>query len=131
MVSVTNGAILSLNFVGTNRVGAIVLNGVSQSPGVYNSGNSSPYLAGTGSLIIPSPVATNVTNISYTFDSVNGLTLSWPADHIGWHLEAQTNSLTSGLGTNWVTVANSATTNQVAIPLNLTNGSVFFRLVYP
>lgn len=46
-------------------------------------------------------------------------------------LEVQTNSLAAGLGTNWVTVDGSTGTNQMIIPLNTTNGSVFYRLVYP
>jgi hypothetical protein len=59
------------------------------------------------------------------------LQLSWPPDHVGWRLEAQTNAPGAGLGTNWVTVANSAATNQVFLPINAANGSVFFRLAYP
>lgn len=58
------------------------------------------------------------------------LTLSWPADHTGWRLQAQTNT-PAGIGTNWVNVANSSSTNRVIIPVNPTNGSVFFRMVYP
>jgi len=46
-------------------------------------------------------------------------------------LQAQTNSIYNGLGTNWVTISGSSTTNQIAIPLNPANGCVFFRLVYP
>lgn len=61
----------------------------------------------------------------------NQLTLTWPADHVGWSLEAQTNSPEAGLGTNWVMVAGSALTNRVFVPLGLSNGSVFFRLVHP
>ena len=41
-------------------------------------------------------VATNPTNITSTV-SGNVLSLTWPADHIGWHLQVQTNSLTAGL----------------------------------
>ena len=63
--------------------------------------------------------------------SGNQLTLNWPADRTGWTLQMQTNSLGAGLGTNWVTVANSTGTNQMTLPLAATNGSVFFRLVYP
>jgi hypothetical protein len=85
------------------------------------------YLAGPGVLQVPSVTATNIAFIS----SGGALTLSWPADHTGWRLQVQTNTLGTGLGTNWVTVANSTATNQVAIPPNHTNGSVFFRLVYP
>jgi hypothetical protein len=59
------------------------------------------------------------------------LQFSWPADHTGWQLQAQTNNLTAGLGTNWVNVASSTQTNQMTVPLNSTNGSVFFRLVRP
>ena len=66
-------------------------------------------------------------------ETVSGgnLSLTWPADHTGWRLEVQTNSLSSGLGTNWVTWPNSTGTNAVSIPVNPTNPSVFFRLVYP
>jgi hypothetical protein len=62
---------------------------------------------------------------------VNQLQLSWPADHTGWQLQAQTNSLAVGLGTNWVSVAGSAQTNQMTMPMSATNGAVFFRLVGP
>jgi len=65
--------------------------------------------------------------------SVSGgqMTLAWPQDHTGWVLEAQTNALNAGLGTNWVRVPGSATTNQVSVPINKANQSIFYRLVYP
>ena len=59
------------------------------------------------------------------------LQLSWPADHAGWRLESQTNTLDGGLGTNWTTVAGSSETNQMAFPFDQNNGSAFFRLAYP
>ncbi len=59
------------------------------------------------------------------------LQLSWPQDHLGWHLQIQTNSLNAGLGTNWVNVPNSTATNQIFIPINPTNGCVFLRMTYP
>jgi uncharacterized repeat protein (TIGR03806 family) len=59
------------------------------------------------------------------------LRISWPVDHTGWQLQSQTNNLTGGLGTNWVNVSSSAQTNQMTMPLNSANGSVFFRLVRP
>ena len=61
----------------------------------------------------------------------NQLQFTWPSDHLGWKLQVQTNSLGGGLGTNWATVASSTGTNQIFIPVVSTNGSVFFRLVYP
>jgi len=52
-------------------------------------------------------------------------------DHLGWRLETQTNAPGVGIGTNWVTVADSTAINQIFAPINPTSGSVFFRLVYP
>ena len=59
------------------------------------------------------------------------LELTWPSGHTGWQLWAQTNSLAAGIGTNWALVAGSAGTNQVSLPVDPANGSVFFRLVHP
>jgi hypothetical protein len=57
------------------------------------------------------------------------LQFSWPSDHTGWLLQAQSNSVGVGLGTNWVTVTGTDATNQMSIPLDAGNGSVFFRLI--
>ena len=59
------------------------------------------------------------------------LQLSWPADHLGWRLQIQTNTLSNGLGTNWATVPNSTNSTQMLIPIDPANASVFLRLVYP
>jgi regulation of enolase protein 1 (concanavalin A-like superfamily) len=59
------------------------------------------------------------------------VSLTWPEDHTGWSLEVQTNTLVSGLGTNWVLVPGSTLTNQLTFHANPANPSVFFRLVYP
>ena len=61
----------------------------------------------------------------------NQIELTWPQDHLGWFLEAQTNNPIPGLGTNWAVISNSQLTNQCHIMLDPANGSVFFRLVYP
>jgi len=70
--------------------------------------------------------------------SVSGgnLTLAWPTNQIGYRLQAQTNTLAQGLGTNWVDIdaqftPAANTTNQVVIPIYTGNGSVFYRLIYP
>jgi hypothetical protein len=59
------------------------------------------------------------------------VTLTWPTDHTGWLLQSQTNPLSTGLGTNWVTVSGSEADHQFAGPSGATNESVFFRLVHP
>ncbi|MGA2248555.1 MAG: malectin domain-containing carbohydrate-binding protein [Verrucomicrobiota bacterium] len=57
--------------------------------------------------------------------------LGWPADHIGWRLQMQTNSIGEGLGANWVDLTGSDSTNQIAVPISLENSCAFFRLVFP
>ncbi len=128
-VYVTNGAILQMDFVETNQVAGLVLNGVNQPAGVYNSTTSPLFLAGAGSLRVQT-IATNPTNITAVV-SGGQYDLSWPASHTGWRLQAQTNSLSVGLSSTWFEVAGSTSTNHVIIPINPANGSVFFRLVYP
>lgn len=90
-------------------------------------------LALDGTIQVLPGVNTNPTNI---VASVNGstLTLSWPADHIGWRLLVQTNTLGAGLNPSsnaWTTVSGSALVNTNIIPINPANGAVFYRLVYP
>jgi autotransporter-associated beta strand protein len=63
--------------------------------------------------------------------SGNLLTLSWPLDHTGWILQAQTNSVNVGLTTNWFPVPGSSSTNQIIMTVNPANGTVFYRLFYP
>lgn len=77
--------------------------------------------------IMPSTAPTNL-----VFAIVGSqLQFSWPLDHTGWRLESQTITLGTGLGTNWVTVSGSSTTNQISFPFDLANDSIFFRLTYP
>ena len=235
IVTVTNNAVLQLDFTGvTNTIGSLVLNGVTQPAGVYDSTTGAPYITGSGSLLVVPPVSTNANLISFvlspagtlspTFasnvttyaateayvnvptvtvvnadltatnhlifngatnllasgaassplnltlgvnnpvvvqvtaqdgitvktytvnvtrqpsltpatltNSVSGstLTLSWPGDHLGYSLQAQTNSLSSGLGTNWVTLPGSASVTTTNLPIINVNPTVFYRLVYP
>ena len=59
------------------------------------------------------------------------LELSWPADHTGWRLQAQTNALTSGLGTNWVNIPGTDASNRYTNTFDTSKGAVFYRMVYP
>jgi autotransporter-associated beta strand protein len=84
----------------------------------------------TGTLVLVPAVNTTPTNLTVVVGGGN-LNLTWPADHTGWRLQAQTNSHAAGLGTNWATVPGSTTVNSMSFPLDPANGSVFFRMVYP
>ena len=128
-VSVSNAAVLQLDFATTNQVFGLVLNGVAQAAGVYNSGNAPTYITGTGSLLVQ-PIASNPTNILFSV-SGNTLSLSWPADHLGWILQSQTNSLSTGLGTNWVDVAGSASVTSTNMTVNPALPATFYRLRKP
>jgi autotransporter-associated beta strand protein len=130
------------NLLVTNLGGALAagdnfpLFNAASSAGSFASTNLpalSPGLAwnwSNGVLSVTQTLAMNPTNIMFSV-SGNSLTLAWPADHLGWRLEAQTNSLSVGLGTNWVTVADSTNRTQITLPLDATAAGVFFRLVYP
>ena len=80
---------------------------------------------------VTSLVNTSPTNITAQLTGGTNLNLSWPADHTGWKLYAQTNSANVGLSTNWILVAGSSSTNSINIPINNANASVFFRLQLP
>ncbi len=236
-VTVASSAILQLDFSVTNTVGSLILGGVTNVPGVYDSTTGAPYITGTGSLKVPvagGPASTNadlislvlspagtlsptfasnvltyaaseafgnsptvtVTNADLTAtnqliyngatnalasgvpsgplsltlgvnnpvvvrvtaqdgltvqtytvnvtkqpsltpvtltNSVSGstLSLSWPADHLGYSLQSQTNLRSVGLKTNWVTLPGSASVTTTNLPIDKANPTVFYRLSYP
>jgi fibronectin-binding autotransporter adhesin len=87
-------------------------------------------LATDGTLRFTVTVNTTPTNI-VTSVSGNQLTLTWPADHTGWRLQVQTNSISTGLGTNWVDVPGSTSVDSITTTIDSANGTVFYRMVYP
>ena len=137
LTSVTYGGTLTLsNLAGTitasNAFKLFSANSYTGSFAALMPSNPGPNLAWNtntiatdGTLRVLSTLPVTITNTR----SENLLTLSWPADHIGWHLQAQTNS--AGLGTNWFDVPNSSATNQIILALDPLPGSVFYRLIYP
>ena len=66
-----------------------------------------------------------------TLVTPGAMTVSWPQDHTGWHLETQTNSLSVGLGSNWLAWPGSDATNAVSLPIDPSNPAVFLRLTFP
>jgi hypothetical protein len=88
------------------------------------------HLAVDGSIQAVNVIASYPTNISF---SVSGgtLALTWPATHLGWFLQSQTNSLKVGLGTNWHDIANSESSTSASMLVNPTNATVFYRLRSP
>jgi hypothetical protein len=55
----------------------------------------------------------------------NNLVFTWTGD---FKLQAQTNSLSVGISNNWVDYPGGGTSG-ISVPIDLTSGTVFFRLV--
>jgi autotransporter-associated beta strand protein len=130
-IVVASSAVLQLDFAVTNTINSLTLGGVGKTPGVYNAVNGAPYITGTGSLLVTAlPIANYPTNVTY---SVSGstLSLSWPATHLGWILQAQTNSLTTGITASWTDVSGTAAVTATNMTINPANPTVFFRLRHP
>jgi hypothetical protein len=88
-------------------------------------------LANVGKQIVLTNVAVvSTTPLSLSFGATNGLMqFNWPSDHTGWRLLMNTNLASA----NWTDVSSNLVmmTNQINLPVVVTNGSVFYRLVYP
>jgi autotransporter-associated beta strand protein len=158
-----NGALTSTNIVATtiNASGSATINigsivnalGTIQIPIISYTG-ADPYSslalgtipAGSTSASLVDDTANSTIDLMVTITinpnppkittsvSSGVLTISWPADHTGWILQAQTNSLSSGLSTNpshWVTVPGSSSVNSVAVTMDRNQSTVFYRLVLP
>jgi len=143
-ITVNSGATLTVTNIGTtNLVAGDTFALFSTPPSGAFSTVTLPALPGTnlywtnnlavnGSVAVMAVVTvnTNPTNLIATV-SGNTLALSWPTDHLGWHLQIQTNSLSAGLGTNWVTIPGSDAMDSTNITISPASGSVFYRLIYP
>jgi len=83
-------------------------------------------LATDGSVTVTS-VTVTPTSVPITASYSSGvLSLSWPAGS-GLHLQAQTNSLSVGLSSNWVNVG-GVTGNSYSTTPGTAKGAVFYRL---
>jgi autotransporter-associated beta strand protein len=100
------------------------------TPGVGLGWNTNT-LTADGILRVISTVNSTRTNITFTVNGGTQLNLIWPVDHIGWRLQSQSNALGKGLTTNWTDVPGSTTNSSMNFPVGRTNGSVFFRMIYP
>jgi fibronectin-binding autotransporter adhesin len=83
-------------------------------------------LAVDGSIAVsaaPSPA-----NITFTQIGGSQVVLNWPAGQ-GWKLQAQTNTLATGLASNWVEIVGA--TPPYTNTVSTANPATFFRLVYP
>ena len=90
--------------------------------------------SGILSIVSTFTLPTTPTNITWSVTGGTTLNLSWPADYLGWILQAQTNSRGVGLKpqTNqWFDVTGSSTITNTSITLDKTQPTIFFRLRSP
>jgi hypothetical protein len=73
-------------------------------------------------------VASNPTNITFLVSGSN-LSLTWPADHLGWI--AQSNSVSVANTNLWFDIPGSQTTTNLNVTINPTAPQIFFRLRHP
>jgi hypothetical protein len=75
-------------------------------------------------------IAAPLTSPSLTNTVVGGtnLTINWPTTHLGYQLQAQTNTLDVGISNNWFPIAGSENTTSWSVPLDSVNPAVFYRL---
>lgn len=132
-VNYSGGALRLLNYGPPVAVGdrfvifdKPVVNGAAMpivSPGFTVQNN----LAVDGSVTVTS-VGTEPNQLTVTRLSPTQVSLSWPATWKGMYLQVQTNTLSVGISTNWVTVPGSDTINSYTLTIQ-TNRCVFARLV--
>ena len=111
--AVSNGAALNITGGGVNWANNLAVNGSIQALAM---------------------IAGYSTNISYAVGGGGMVTLGWPATHLGWILQSQTNSLSVGISvaTNaWHDIPNTAYVISTNMIVNPTNPAVFYRLRHP
>lgn len=85
-------------------------------------------LENDGTIRVQSLLPTTPTNLSYSVAG-NSLTLSWPANYLGWIL--QSNAVGIASSGNWFPVPGTAGATQHTLTLDPAKGNVFYRLVLP
>ncbi len=110
-------------FSANNYLGAFTTF-VPSAPGSLLAWNTNTLSTdGTLRVLSTAPVALTVVHFGAF------LNVSWPGDHIGWRLQSRTNTLV--VGSSWLDVSNSVSTNLVSLPIDPNVGGAFYRLIYP
>ena len=91
---------------------------------VTNAGTAFVQMTIAGFTNVPPPIMPSI-----SLNPSNGfLNMSWASNNLGGILWCQTNTLATGLSSNWYPWPNRPSATNASIPINSTNPSVFFRL---
>ncbi len=121
------------NWVGTNVNGVTFTNTGLVNGQLYYFTVSATNSAGESGISLPvnaRPVSGTPPQLNPVPAPPSNLRVTWPQANTGWMLQVQTNSLDTGIGTNWVSMTNSVVTNDMTLPINNSEGGVFYRLIY-
>jgi hypothetical protein len=117
-------------YLGTRADGLLRLTGDISELIVAGSPLSSGEVAALQSYLFTQHHLVSTTPTSLTVSAgANHLTLSWPANYLGWGV--QSNSVGLMAPGSWFAVPGSSATNQITIPINPAKTNVFYRMVYP
>jgi autotransporter-associated beta strand protein len=95
---------------------------------VGSPGPGLSYSFANGILSVVTGPATNPTNITFSH-SGNTLTLSWPADHLGWYVQSNSVSLVNSSA--WFDIPGSQSVTSLNISINPAQPPLFFRMRRP
>ena len=141
-LSISNGAVVNLDYSGTRSIFSLTLGGTNKLAGVYGSSSSpatyqDPHFTGTGTVTVPVPVsitnlpATGITANQATLNARLGLTLAyggtnatvlayWGPVNGGTNPAAWANSATAGKWTNTVSANIAYTATGLVMSTNTT-----------
>ncbi len=119
---------LFTNLVAGPALGRVAVEGMTNTyfTVVINSQSNTLYLINYTNIASTASYATNIT--ATVINSGTTLQVSWPMTHLGWTLQAQTNTLNVGLGTNWVDLSGTSAVISTNLPIVSANPAVFYRL---
>ncbi len=89
--------------------------------------NNRTWYDGVGYAVAINP---NPTNILSSLNGTN-LLLAWPASHLGWILQAQTNDVGTGISANWFDLNGSSAGTNLAVAISQNLSMVLYRLRTP
>ncbi|MEO5802798.1 MAG: autotransporter-associated beta strand repeat-containing protein [Verrucomicrobiota bacterium] len=101
--------------------------------GVPGQGLAWSFNPTNGTITVEQSIATTPTNLVFNVSGSN-LALSWPTEYLGWVIEAQTNSLASGISANtndWHILPGTELVTATNLTIDPANPTVFFRMRLP
>ncbi|MEK7950777.1 autotransporter-associated beta strand repeat-containing protein [Luteolibacter sp. Y139] len=102
-VTIVAGAVLNLNFSGTDRVGSLTINGVAKADGVYSASTDPGYISGSGSIRVgagPAGYSSWASSYPFTVGVNDGPEQDADGDGISNVLEYVLGGIPAGAGAN-------------------------------